>query len=680
MIGAFKLNSIGKFTVSAVAEVIRKKKGIVANNNAQISTAQSKFGGASALFDGTGDYLTVEKATEISTTQDWTIEFWMRATNFTGYPGIMRSATISSKTGWAIQCSQTNGAVQWIGSLNGTSDVAVLVNSGAVSSATWTHIAFVHQSGVIKCYKNGTLGGTSSTLTTLSNPTDIIIGDGAGISSGNFVDSTDYNGYLDEIRISKTARYTANFTEPTAPFVNDDNTLLLIHADGTNASTFFEDDNGVRGSKGIQALGNAQIATVQSKFGATSAYFDGTGDYLEISKSADLTLTSQSTWTIEMWVRFANVGVLRGLICQQTGGNVNNYGWGLYRDASNRLLWYSGGGTFVTTSGWTSAANTWYHVAVVRNGTSLKMFVDGTQYYTTSSYSNSTDSAANIVIGFARDYASNLWSTVIFYQSGYIDELRISNSARYTANFTAPTSAFTNDANTVLLMHMDGSEGYTTFRDDNGSRASISCRSNNYVGTSITQSKFGGASAYFDGSGIVYCSGDFTKTGDFTFECWVRRSSITGTQGIICIGNEATGRQLLRSNGAYFQLDGYNTSGVDILQTSTTFSANTWYHLAVVRSGSTVTLYQNGTSIGSASYSSTFGNSSNLTIGSDASGFYIMTGYVDEVRISTVARYTGNFTAPTAAFQNDSSTQLLLHMDGSDGVQNFYDDNGKTPT
>jgi hypothetical protein len=54
-----------------------------------------------------------------------------------------------------------------------------------------------------------------------------------------------FNGYLDEVRISNIARYTAAFTPSTTPFQSDANTVLLLHMDGTNASTVFTDDNGI---------------------------------------------------------------------------------------------------------------------------------------------------------------------------------------------------------------------------------------------------------------------------------------------------------------------------------------------------------------------------------------------------------------------------------------------------
>jgi len=61
---------------------------------------------------------------------------------------------------------------------------------------------------------------------------------------GDFAESFDYNGHIDEFRFSNIARYTADFTAPTEPFQNDANTLLLLHMDGTDGDTDFVDDNG----------------------------------------------------------------------------------------------------------------------------------------------------------------------------------------------------------------------------------------------------------------------------------------------------------------------------------------------------------------------------------------------------------------------------------------------------
>ncbi len=104
--------------------------------------------------------------------------------------------------------------------------------------------------------------------------------------------------------------------------------------------------------------------------------------------------------------------------------------------------------------------NQWYHVAMVKSGTTWNLYVDGTLYagpYTSNSHNSNT---VELRIGVDAP-----WGVNRFYH-GYMDELRISNSARWSGNFTPETSAYTSDTNTKLLMHMDGTDSGTTFTDE----------------------------------------------------------------------------------------------------------------------------------------------------------------------------------------------------------------------
>lgn len=275
------------------------------------------------------------------------------------------------------------------------------------------------------------------------------------------------NGWADEVRISNTARYTANFTPSTEPFVNDANTLLLVHADGTDASTVFRDDNGVRAPRGITAIGNAQIDTAQSQIGGSSLLLDGIGDYLQTSTGINI---SSSNVTIECWYRPTSKAQDYPVIIS----NYPNYSpgsntWVLidrHKDVSTTKFsfWVFNHNSFsapLLSSSTSVANNTWYHLAVVRNSNTWTMYVNGVAEVT-ATFSGSLDGSATPNLGIGRSNSSGTEA------AGYIDELRISKTARYTANFTAPTAAFQNDANTVLLLHMDGTDASTVFFDDNG--------------------------------------------------------------------------------------------------------------------------------------------------------------------------------------------------------------------
>ena len=116
--------------------------------------------------------------------------------------------------------------------------------------------------------------------------------------------------------------------------------------------------------------------------------------------------------------------------------------------------------TAITGSGAGIATATWYHVALAREGTNTRLFVDGTQRGIKTSDTTNYGASKGVVIGADFDGTSNSLA-------GYIDELRIEKGvAKYTAAFTAPTAALTGDADTKLLLHFDGSAGITTTTDD----------------------------------------------------------------------------------------------------------------------------------------------------------------------------------------------------------------------
>jgi hypothetical protein len=221
-----------------------------------------------------------------------------------------------------------------------------------------------------------------------------------------------------------------------------------------------------RTAKTITAYGNAQVATAQTRFGDASARFDGTGDYLLASYDASTVRWSTNTdYTLEYWVRPNNMTnfetgtgtKLATTIGQSTPASSASYwNFGPLNNGSVRFFYYTGAEQFITTSGVTLTTGQWYHLAFVKNGTSLKIYVNGTQRASGTLTGTPQYSTGELSIGQYNNISINAW----------IDEVRISNVARYTANFTSPTNSFTNDANTLFLMHANGANASTTFTDD----------------------------------------------------------------------------------------------------------------------------------------------------------------------------------------------------------------------
>lgn len=525
------------FTLTAEAEVLRSKKGITAVGNAQVDTAQSKFGGASAQFDGTGDYLQFPNNT-ITAADDFTVEAYIRL-----------DVIPPSNNNWQMLlgniASGGNVIYMAIKNRSGTIVSDIVLSDGlgnfieqeytiaSISANVWYHWAICKSGGTLKHFFNGTelttLLASSGTMTSAF---------GLHIASliGTWNPGTwSWDGFIDEFRISNTARYTANFTPSTTPFVNDANTLLLLHFDGTNASTVFEDDNGVRGKKGITAIGNAQVDTAQSKFGGASALFDGTGDYLSI---APFSQSAGATFTFESWVRFAATpasGVFQMLISSATSGNR----YLALVNVSGTLNWEIGhegpSGTFYRRWIATVSTNTWYHIALTKNGTTSRLFVNGTLLTPSENFGTLAEGEGI----FTETMRLGVWTNAGNGFNGHMDEVRISDTERYTTAFTPSTTPFVNDANTLLLMHCDGTDASTYFEDDNSILTVTPAATSVDEGSSLT---FNVSTVSVPDQTLYYTvtnSGDFaTSSGSFSLVSNAGSFSVTPTADTTTEGAE----------------------------------------------------------------------------------------------------------------------------------------------
>jgi hypothetical protein len=183
-------------------------KTVTVFGNAQISTAQSKFGGASIAFDGNGDYLSVPDSADWDVSGDYTIEFWaFHGSSGAAYTkGYLGTNTITGSSGFAIG--------HYLGDLLVKTTSSSITSTGApITNSTWNHIALAWSSSTLKGYVNGT-EVLSTTAYTTPTAVPLIIGNFNNLDSNRY-----YNGYIDDLRITKgVARYTSNFTPPTAPF------------------------------------------------------------------------------------------------------------------------------------------------------------------------------------------------------------------------------------------------------------------------------------------------------------------------------------------------------------------------------------------------------------------------------------------------------------------------------
>jgi hypothetical protein len=207
--------------------------------------------------------------------------------------------------------------------------------------------------------------------------------------------------------------------------------VLLLHGQGTNGGTDFTDSSPT--PKTFTAFGNANTSTAQFKYGTSSMYFDGAGDYITTPDHADFTFGT-GPFTAEALVRFESSAVY--YLFGQADSLFTNalVGLNLAKLADGTIRADIGSGeTLIQPLGTSSPAlNTFHHVAVVRSGNVFTIYVNGIAEGSVTNTGGVNDSAEIFAVGRAGAYAS-------LYFNGY-QHVRITKAARYTTNFTPPTT------------------------------------------------------------------------------------------------------------------------------------------------------------------------------------------------------------------------------------------------
>ena len=221
-----------------------------------------------------------------------------------------------------------------------------------------------------------------------------------------------------------------------------------------------------------------------------------------------------------------------------------------------------------------------------------------------------------------------------------------------------------NDSNTVLLINCDGADASTTFTDTSIGGSTHTITANGSAQVDTAQKKFGTGSLQADGIDSYLSipdNADFdTGTGDFTVDAWVRYNSLpTDGNGFVVYDHWADSSNYhnlsLRNNGGTYQFRlRVRLSGafeVDSTFDAITVTTGTWYHLALVRDSTTFRFFWDGVAKGTiADTVSITGINGSYNIGRYHGNYDYLDGWMDEYRLSTVARWTTGFTPPSEAY------------------------------
>jgi len=678
----------------------------------------------SILFNGTSQYLSVPSNANLTLgTGNFTIEFWINATAAPGASALIYDSRPASTQGvYPLLYLNSDRTMRfWVSSADRITSSALILN-------TWYHIALVKSSSVTTMYLNGTVTGStySDANDYLASVTNIAAGYAGGASITSF-----FTGYISNLRVVKgVAVYTGAFTAPPQPLQKTQpaGTNIAAITDAANTSLLLStlyNDAFIDLSDNKFTVSNtaSPTSTVQHPFNPnayTSVYFNGTSSYITAPYNVNQTLGTNN-FTMEAWVYPTTASGLRLIVSSwySLGGHFQ-----FYISAANRLVFtYVTAGNVITSFTATTTlivANVWQHIAVVRNGATITLYVNGNADATTSNVGAGTaliyygNVAKDIIVGRDQGGASN-------YFPGYMYNLRIVNgTAVYTSGFIPPTVPLTNITNTQLLLFLSK----TTALVDNSSYNSgpaltltntASLFPGQYLqplpisyantGLAISKQYSNGAlqtvgqldevslntnlngSVFFTAASaqllsLPSSSGFVLGTGDFTIEFWgywtIVGASAPGN--VITTNINTTGLSIYISQST-LQIARLNV-GTD-LSVSVSQITGRWDHYAFVRISGTGYIYKNGVLIGSGTVATDYAQNG-LTIGTDLNRSGYIAGYLSNVRIvKGIGIYTGAFTPPTGplntiqpaaantvALTNASSTSLLLRTLKT----NVYDD------
>ena len=604
---------------------------ITRNNNVTQGSFSPYGANWSSYFDGTGDYISTANNSANLGTGDFNITFWINLTvaPSNGVPATNVYNATSFTNGWYFYTGDGTDISFGIGDATGASAVTGSVNL----IGTWHYVEVTRSGSTLSLYIDGVFA-TSKTNTN----TGTVTGNNTKIGSRYDGTSGYITGYISNFKVVVgTAGNTANYTPPTSPATATVNTTLLTCAD----NRFIDDSTN---NFAITKFGDTSIQRF-NPFGTSTAYstnviggsgyFDGTGDYLRVPSSTAFDMGS-GDFTIDGWFYSTNTSGSSPRVLTnraRTGGNC----WSIQTDGSKLEVFAQTVSVYSVVGA--VRTNTWYHFALERNGANFEFYLNGVRVSQVGAVTLSS-STSDVLIGSDGTYT--IWN-------GYVTDFRIiKGTAVYSgATYTVPTAPSTAITNTQLLLSTTNGAIF-----DNAMMNDLETVGNAQISTSVV--KYGTGSLYFDGTGDYLQVPSTPNTnlgaGDFTVECWFYQLSAKLASFISLNGALAGNGYAFGASSTTNRIWWYATSAQ--ITSSTNFSYNTWTHIAVVRSGSTTTMYQNGISVGS--FTDTKNYSGTITyIGSDEVGGQEWNGYLDDVRITKGhARYTTTFTPPTAAFSD----------------------------
>ena len=602
----------------------------------------------SVVFDGSNDWLEVADSDDYSFgSGDFTIEFWVKPEGTLTNKGYVCKWYTNGNLEWFV--GTNSDIVKFAYSTNGNGYTIQPDSGYAMQSGVWHHIAVARSGNNVKLFVDGIQKGSTHDdggATYYDGTDPLVIGANEHGSSSWRMD-----GKISNLRITKgQALYTSNFTPSTEAL-----TTTSQSATESNVKLLCCNESTATGNTVTTSIVPGGDPSVSSEtvngFATGKVGFDGSGDYLSLANSADFDFSS-SNFTIECWLYVTGNESIKGLIGKRTSGGADNTNWVIYVDGLKLRSWFSDGSNYFISDWNTSSdlnANSWSHVAIVRNGNDWKVYINGTQSGSRTASNTIASTSRPLYIGC--DHPGNV------DLNGYISNLRVvKGQALYTSNFTPSTSALTTTSqgateSNVKLLCCKSSSSVTAYDvaptniTVNGDAVSTS---NNPFSLNSGAVDFNGGGYNSGGESLAIASNSSLDlgSGSFTIEAWVKMDSTQGTAWNVLACSSG---YLFGSGVRSWNIYVYSTTGLRIYDSSggpgenwtmvygndSLFNNSSWTHIAWTRSANgnntsnnNNTVWING--VGQGSFSNrdnSYSDGQNLYIGSSD---YSQNGNIDE--------------------------------------------------
>lgn len=398
---------------TTITDTARVAHTITAHGDAEISTTQSKFGGASLKMTAAGSgYISLADSDYFKPgLHDFEFSAWIYTTSLATEQCIVDfliDGGLGQRANAVVLVLTTAGKLNFF--FDGSYRTA---SSGTISINTWTKIDFFRVGGVFKYCIGGTLDANTTTVTA-----SITSG---GLSIGRLNDSAgDYfNGYMDDIVLLPYALHTASYTPSGSAFSESNDPVFFINCEGANGSTTFTDTGSIPAT--ITAHGDAKISTLRRAMGSGSLSLDGIDDYLSIDA-----MPRQLGWgdiTIGLWVYQITEGIY--LDFRLTEDDTGAFAFG---SKSDGLFVYCAAYFLDNISAVTE--NYWRYVELVKKvGGGWQIFNHGVSIGTDTMASGRVVSKQAATIG-------SKYTTAAQFFEGNLDNIKMWDYVVHSGNFT----------------------------------------------------------------------------------------------------------------------------------------------------------------------------------------------------------------------------------------------------